>query len=159
MEERPYTEEINMVHTVIRSITMTDLSDHIKETNQEAIIASLDLCGAQAVAYAVGYATEKNVVDTGRLRSSITHTVSGNSAFTHDYTDDNGKHYSDNIPAAGDKKENTLFLGSNVEYFVYNELGTSRGRKARPMLRPALENHVADYKEIFHYVYDKMMGK
>lgn len=52
-------------------------------------------------------------VDTGRLRSSITHETG---------TDDRG---------------HVARIGTNVVYGVYVELGTSRA-KAQPYLRPAL---------------------
>lgn len=52
-------------------------------------------------------------VDTGRLRSSITHEVT---------TDEKGV---------------VCFVGSNVEYAIFQELGT-RYMPAQPYLRPAL---------------------
>lgn len=59
-------------------------------------------------------------VDTGRLRNSITHAQ-----------------YS----------EDTEVVGSNVDYAPYVELGTHK-QKAQPFLRPAAENHRAEYKAI-----------
>lgn len=62
-------------------------------------------------------------VDTGRLRNSI-----GN-----------------------DHDNRSVIIGSNVEYAPYQELGTSRTHAAnggRGFLRPALEDHVRDYKEL-----------
>ena len=52
-------------------------------------------------------------VDTGRLRSSITHTVEGN----------------------GDAMRAEIF--SNVNYAIYQELGT-RYQSGKPYLRPAV---------------------
>lgn len=69
---------------------------------------------------AESYAKKRCPVDTGRLRNSITH-----------------QRYD----------ENTEVIGSNVEYAPYVELGTSR-MAARPYLRPAAENHTAEYKRI-----------
>ena len=65
---------------------------------------------------------------TGRLRSSITHSVD-----------------SDNM---------SVSVGSNVEYAPYVELGSSRAKRGpRPFIKPALENYQAQYsaliKEIF----------
>lgn len=68
---------------------------------------------------AEGYAKRLCPVDTGRLRNSITHTTDGDSAY----------------------------VGTNVEYAPYVELGTSRTR-AQPYLRPAVENNVSTYKKI-----------
>ena len=67
------------------------------------------------------YAKELCPVDTGRLRNSITHEV--------------------------DMNEQAAIIGSNVEYAAYVELGTSR-QHAQPYLRPACENHSAEYKSL-----------
>lgn len=60
-------------------------------------------------------------VDTGNLRNSITHEQGG---------------------------ENFEVVGSNVFYAPYVEYGTSRS-KAQPYLKPAVEDHVQEYKDIF----------
>lgn len=65
------------------------------------------------------YAKEECPVDTGTLRNSISHAVD----------------------------DNTAIIGTNVEYAPYVELGTSK-MDARPYLRPAVENHIKEYKEI-----------
>ena len=69
---------------------------------------------------AESYAKENCPVDTGRLRNSITHAVEGDA----------------------------VYIGTNVEYAPYVELGTSR-MPARPFLGPAAENHGEEYKELF----------
>lgn len=68
---------------------------------------------------AEGYAKGYCPVDTGRLRNSITHTVQGDSAY----------------------------IGTNVEYAPYVEMGTSR-MKAQPYLKPAVQNHMNEYKSL-----------
>lgn len=68
---------------------------------------------------AEGYAKEECPVDTGRLRNSISHAIDDNAAY----------------------------IGTNVEYAPYIELGTSR-MKPRPYLRPAATEHSDEYKEI-----------
>ena len=65
------------------------------------------------------YAKEECPVDTGTLRNSISHAVD----------------------------DNTAIIGTNVEYAPYVELGTSK-MDAQPYLRPAVENHIKEYKEI-----------
>lgn len=67
------------------------------------------------------YAKQECPVDTGRLRNSITHEV--------------------------DMNEQAAIIGSNVEYAAYVELGTSK-MAPRPYLRPAAENHSAEYKSL-----------
>lgn len=69
---------------------------------------------------AESYAKQKCPVDTGRLRNSITHQQEG---------------------------KRTVAIGSNVVYAPFVELGTIR-MKAQPYLRPAIEEHSADYQRV-----------
>lgn len=71
---------------------------------------------------AEGYAKKACPVDTGRLRNSITHQVR--------------------------PSEKSVYIGTNVEYAPYVELGTSR-MKPQPFLRPAAADHEGTYKKIF----------
>ena len=65
------------------------------------------------------YAKNATPVDTGRLRNSISHAVDGEA----------------------------VYIGSNVEYAPYVELGTSRA-KAHHMLQKAATEHSAEYKRL-----------
>lgn len=69
---------------------------------------------------AEGYAKKACPVDTGRLRNSITHQLDGDKA---------------------------VYIGTNVEYGPYVELGTST-RDPKPFLRPAAEDHYNTYRQI-----------
>lgn len=68
---------------------------------------------------AEGYAKLLAPVDTGRLRNSISHEV----------------------------VQDTVYIGTNVEYAAYQEFGTSR-MKAQPYLAPAVENHLSEYSAL-----------
>ncbi len=68
---------------------------------------------------AEGYAKKKCPVDTGRLRNSISHAA----------------------------KEQTVYIGTNVEYAVYVEMGTVN-TKPQPYLKPAVIEHASTYKAI-----------
>lgn len=72
---------------------------------------------------AEAYATDYCPVDTGRLQASISY----------------------------DTDDDTMYLGTNVEYAPYVEMGTSR-MDAQPYLRPAIENHMGEYKDIMNEV-------
>lgn len=65
--------------------------------------------------------TVLGAVDTGNLRKSISHA-------------DNGK--------------DTTYVGTNVEYAPYVEMGTSKYPKPRPYLENAVRNHKDDYEQI-----------
>ena len=67
------------------------------------------------------YAKGYAPVDTGRLRNSISHEVA--------------------------QDENAVYVGTNVEYAPYQEFGT-RYQNGTPFLRPALDNHLEEYKSI-----------
>ena len=82
-----------------------------------AIGAALEEIGLLAE----NYAARKCPVDTGNLRGSITHAV--------------------------DAGGNAVYIGTNVEYAPYVELGTAR-QKAQPFLRPAASEHGAQYRQV-----------
>lgn len=91
--------------------------------NTQAVLSALDSQIAAAFnaigLKAVAYAKASCPVDTGRLRASITYET--------------------------DVKK--VYVGSNVEYAPYVELGT-RKRAAQPFLTPAAKNHGSQYKAI-----------
>jgi len=121
-----------------------DIYDHSAEvlaTLQEAAERALEKCGLVAE----GYAKRLVRVDTGNLRNSITHQV--------------------------DEGESAVYIGSNVEYAPYVELGTGRyteggrptpwvyqddegnwhwtaGNPAQPFLKPAVADHAQTYRNI-----------
>ena len=91
--------------------------------NSQQILSALEN-GKRNALTAIGataetYAKKATPVDTGRLRNSISHTVDGEAAY----------------------------IGSNVEYAPYVELGTSR-TKAHHMLQKAATEHSAEYKRL-----------
>jgi HK97 gp10 family phage protein len=73
---------------------------------------------------AEGYAKKLTPVDTGRLRNSISHEVDGQD----------------------------VYIGTNVEYAPYVEMGTVR-TKAQPFLKPAATEHSQTYKGILESEY------
>ena len=101
----------------IGSLHLIDNSDVIKNTLPEQIEIALEAVGLQAE----GYAKLKCPVDTSRLRNSITH--------------------------ATVKREKAVYIGTNVEYAPYVEMGTVK-QKAQPYLAPAVTEHVPEYKAI-----------
>lgn len=98
-------------------IQETDNTDEVKSAVSDAILAALEAVGLTAE----GYAKLLCPVDTGRLRNSISHAV--------------------------DESEKAVYIGTNVEYAPYVEMGTSR-TKAQPFLKPAATNHTEEYKAL-----------
>lgn len=91
--------------------------------NSQVALEELDVAKVRALEIiglkAESYAKRQCPVDTGRLRNSISHATD----------------------------EDTAYIGTNVEYAPYVELGTSR-MKERPFLKPAALDHVDEYKAI-----------
>lgn len=102
------------------SVEITSNRDLIEQATDEAIIRVLEAIGLQAE----GYAKMLCPVDTGRLRNSITHTV--------------------------DVDEKKAYVGTNVEYAAYVEMGTSK-TKAQPYLQPAVYNHADEYSKMVEH--------
>lgn len=97
-------------------------AEQIAKAIKTALAAALEEVGLAAEGFAKKKLTENHSVDTGRLRNSITHAI--------------------------DMGEEAVYIGTNVEYAPYVELGTSRS-KEKPYLRPAAQDHEADYRRIF----------
>jgi len=142
-------------------VTSVEIDSHVGDVLEqlgELKAKALEMIGLMAERHAKEYCP----VDTGRLRNSITHTYSGNSGFDYSYTDQyksgsggssrlgKGQRttYTGSVGAVGDDGGNTVYIGTNVEYAAAVELGTSTGRKPKPYLRPALQNHIGEYQKI-----------
>lgn len=91
--------------------------------NTDEVLAALESAkkrGLEAIGLtAEGHAKKETPVDTGRLRNSISHA-----------TDDEA-----------------AYIGTNVEYAPYVELG-ARGRQGKHMLQRAATEHTDEYKRI-----------
>ena len=91
--------------------------------NTDEVLSALERAkkrGLEAIGLtAEGYAKKDTPVDTGRLRNSINHA-----------TDDEAE-----------------YIGTNVEYAPYVELG-ARGRKGVHMLQRAASEHTDEYKRL-----------
>ena len=105
------------------SIELTDNTELFLSTYERALNNGLAAIGMTAETYA----KKECPVDTGRLRNSITNAVESN--------------------------EKAVYIGTNVEYAPYVELGTSR-QKAQPFLKPAATQHTAEYERILKTALD-----
>lgn len=122
------------------AVEITSHKDECIKAKDQQISKALEKIGL----IAERYAKEKCVVDTGRLRNSISHQVD----------------------------DKTVYIGTNVEYAPYIEFGTgihaenggrptpwsyqddkgewhtTDGNRPHPYLRPAINNHMSEYKDI-----------
>lgn len=94
--------------------------DNTEEVSQ-GIVRAIDRALEEVGLAAEGFAKRRCPVDTGNLRNSITHVV--------------------------ESAEDAVYVGTNVEYAAYVELGTRR-TQAQPYLRPAATEHGATYRSI-----------
>lgn len=100
------------------SYKYNDNTDEVLSALERAIKRGLEAIGANAEDYAK---ENETAVDTGRLRNSITHAV--------------------------DEDDKAVYIGTNVEYAPYIELG-ARGRKPLHFLKRAATEHTSEYKEL-----------
>lgn len=101
------------------SYTYKDNTAAVLSALEKAKKNGLEAIGITAEGHAKRKITEYPAVDTGWLRNSIAHAVDGDAAY----------------------------IGTNVEYAPYVELGTVK-MKARPYLRPAATEHSDEYKRL-----------
>ena len=99
------------------------MSVEIKNNNTDKVVSAIDKAierGLEAIGLAAEkYAKEETPVVTGRLRNSISHAV----------------------------KDDSAYIGSNVEYAPFVELG-ARGRTGKHMLKRAATEHKDEYKKL-----------
>lgn len=100
------------------------------------------------------YAKARCHVDTGLLRNSITFALDGESPHTKGYKADKPKQGKEDVVTGSydgvanpenDKNRRSVSIGTNVEYSLYVEL---RREKSFPFIRPAIEEHLSEYKKI-----------
>lgn len=105
---------------------LVDNSALVKKASKEAIQVALRVIGGKAEGYAKALCPVGTPESTGipgymggTLRNSITH----------------------------DQIDETAYVGTNVFYAPYVELGTVK-MAPRPYLRPAISDHIEEYKAI-----------
>lgn len=99
-----------------------DNAEAIAQAIDQALVMALEECGLNGERFAKDNLTRNGSVDTGRLRNSVTHQLR--------------------------ESEKAVYIGTNVEYGPYVELGTERGRP-KPYLVPAARDHEGEYKATF----------
>lgn len=97
-----------------------DNSHLIAQMIPTAIAKALEEVGLLAEGHVIGYMTAEYIVDTGRLRNSITHAITDGMS---------------------------VVIGTNVSYAKYVHNGTSKVA-ARPFLTAPIKQHLQEYKQM-----------
>ena len=129
-------------------------------SNQEKVVAkvnkaiekALRLVGGQAERFAKETISDMKAVDTGFLRNSITWAIDGSEPNITRYKDDAGEQkgqYEGSAPASDDENVRSVYIGTNVYYAPYVELGTTR-MQARPFLSSTIQSHTKDFEALFY---------
>lgn len=136
------------------SIEFKDHSAECKEEIESRALKALTMCGM------VVERTAKQLApaDTGLLRNSITWALAGKKPAAKSYKADKPKNgviqtgeYSGTAP---NDDELSVFIGTNVEYAPYVELGTSR-QEAQPFLKPAAANSKNALEQCFKKAFEE----
>lgn len=121
------------------TVKVEDYSGEVLEELDNKVSVALEACGLAAERFA------KDICPwvTGRLRGSITYATQK-------------KHGSGQEPAEpqdyepqGTPEKGSVYIGTNVEYAPFVELGSSRRKDPKPFLKPAIANNTDKYKQIF----------
>lgn len=136
-----------------------DRTKEVKEQVADRALVALDAVGMQASSLAKMELQKSPMrVDTGLLRNSITHAVSGKPAAIGSYSADtpkkgreNSGSYAGSAPASDDTKKPFVLVGTNVEYAVYVSEGT-RYMAPNRFLKNAMLNNRAELEKIISKV-------
>lgn len=142
-----------------------DNTEEIKQAVQDAVLVALDAAGLQGATLARRELQNNPPrIDTGLLRNSVTHAVSGKPAAISTYRADTPKKgrqdsgsYSGSAPAAADPQKPFVLIGTNVEYAGYVHEGTSNMAPNR-FIKNALETNQAELEKIIRTVLRKLMS-
>ena len=104
-----------------------------------------------------GHAVELCPADTGLLRNSITFALGGEAPRKTVYYDDKMEQVGQYDGEAPDDEEHeiTVYVGTNVQYAPYNELGTVK-MTARPFIRPAMEDNQREIEQILKKCFEEL---
>lgn len=121
-----------------------EVDARMKKANNSGLI----LMGEFFISAIVLAMTRLGIVDTGRLRASMSYVVGKVTSF--------GKlhHSKDKIERSdkpvGEAEQNKLVIGSNVNYSYYQE-------KLRPHIKPSVLNNIEQARKLFNEAYEKEM--
>ena len=122
-----------------------DNSEQVLSALEKGKRNALTAIGATAETHVKDNITADDLIDTGRLRNSITF-ATGDYSGIGTYTDNEGNRY-DDAKARNTPKDDEVAIGTNVEYAAYTELGTQH-ITAHHYLKRAVTEHKDEYKNL-----------
>lgn len=136
-----------------------DRTKEVKEQMADRALVALDAVGMQASSLAKMELQKSPMrVDTGLLRNSITHAVSGKPAAIGSYSADtpkkgreNSGSYAGSAPAPSTPQQPFVLVGTNVEYALYVHEGT-RNMAPNRFIANALRNNTGELEKIIKTV-------
>lgn len=126
-------------------VKIVDNTKKVIDAKDEAVEAAFEIIGGLMERYA----KQSTPVDTGLLRNSITYCLDGERPSKEAYKADSGGEsggYDGEMPKEPNGKR-AVFVGTNVEYAPYQELGTSK-IGGKHFLRDSVQNHISEYQKI-----------
>ena len=144
-----------------------DSVEEVKKATADAILVALDAVGMQAATLAqMELQNNPSRIDTGLLRNSITHAVSGKPAAISEYQASNESKYNGKVPEPGGysgtapdegQGKEAVYIGTNVEYAAYVHEGTDRMAPNR-FLKNAIERNKSEFEQIISQVLRDLSG-
>ena len=118
----------------------------------ERVEAAMIAIGAQAETYAKTRCPIGTPESTG-IPGYIGGTLRGSITFATSTQHSGGKSPAEakDFEAHGTPKKGTVVIGTNVEYAIYVEKGTSK-MAARPYLGPAISDHIGEYETLLRSI-------
>ena len=151
-----------------RNMEVTDNSEEFQKQFRYACLKALHWVGGLCESEVKQKLTDNQSVITGLLRNSITYALAGKEPQIKTYSSDDGTisgEYEGTAPEEDDEHEESVYIGTNVEYAPYVELGHSQepGRyvpaigkrlvaawvNGKPYLRPGVQIASQSFEDIF----------
>lgn len=129
----------------MNSVKIVSNVDAVKQELENRIDAIMEGVGLQAEGNAITEITRMGAVDTGRLRNSITFATINRQGSANTQGGTPAK--PDDYAQKGTAEHGSVYIGTNVEYAPYIELGARR-MAPRPFLKNAIANYSQEYKRI-----------
>lgn len=144
-----------------------DHTSEVQEAVHDAVLVALDAAGLQGATLArMELQNNPSRIDTGLLRNSITHAVSGKPAAISEYQASNESKYTGKVPEPGGysgtapddpEGQKAVYVGSNVSYAIFVHEGTDKMAPNR-FLKNALNKNKGELEKIISDVLRKSMS-